>query len=234
MSKYCPLYGIAIYADCLECENKICKKEIENKMKYNKIVIGIDQSYKRTGISIIADDEIKKITSIDFQKGFANNSEKREYLREKLDKLFGSIKNKSNKIIVVIERIRLRSEGFLNINYIKSIGALNSIIIDSAYKYNYPIYSADTRAWKSKIVGTSKPQNNKYFVDPKKWPTIKYICSIGHKKDILFKLPENTKVKKYFEIDGEKYLFNDDAADSCCIALYGNLPLNQTTLKEEK
>ena len=38
MSKYCPLYGIAIYADCLECENKICKKEMENKMKYNKIV----------------------------------------------------------------------------------------------------------------------------------------------------------------------------------------------------
>ena len=50
MSKYCPLYGIAIYADCLECENK---------MKYNKIVIGIDQSYKRTGITIVADDKIK-------------------------------------------------------------------------------------------------------------------------------------------------------------------------------
>lgn len=29
MSKHCPIYGVAIYADCLECENKICKKEIE-------------------------------------------------------------------------------------------------------------------------------------------------------------------------------------------------------------
>lgn len=203
-------------------------------MQYNKIIIGIDQSYKRTGITIIADDEIKKITSIDFQKGFANNSEKREYLRHKIDSLFGKLRNKSNNIIVVIERIRLRSEGFLNINYIKSIGALNSIIIDCANKYDYPIYSADTRAWKSKIVGTSKPQNNKYYADPKKWPTIKYVCNLGHKNDILVRLPENTKVKKYFMYNGEKCLFNDDAADSCCIALYGNLPMNQTTLKEEK
>lgn len=204
------------------------------KYKYNKIIIGIDQSYKRTGITIIADNEIKKITSIDFKKGFNNNSEKREYLRETLDNLFSKLKNKSENIMVVIERIRLRSEGFLNINYIKSIGALNSIIIDYAYKYSFPIYSADTRAWKSKIVGTSKPQNNKYYADPKKWPTIKYVCSLGHKEDIIVKLPENTKIKKYFEINGDKCLFNDDAADSCCIALYGNLPKNQTTLKEEK
>lgn len=201
---------------------------------YNKIVIGIDQSYKRTGITIIADNEIKKIISIDFKKDFNNNSEKREYLRKTLDNLFSKLRNKSENIIVVIERIRLRSEGFLNINYIKSIGALNSIIIDYAYKYNFPIYSADTRAWKSKIVGTSKPQNNKYYADPKKWPTIKYVCNLGYKEDIIVKLPENTKIKKYFMYNGNKCLFNDDAADSCCIALYGNLPKNQTTLKEEK
>lgn len=232
MSKHCPIYGIAIYTDCLECDDKPCRKEIK-KMKFNKITIGIDQSYKRTGITIIADNQIKKITYIDFKR-FANNSEKREYLREKLDILFKNLSYKSDNITVVIERIRLRSEGFLNINYIKSIGALNAVIIDCAAKYAYPIYSADTRAWKSKIVGTSKPQNNNYYVDPKKWPTIKYVCNLGFKNDILVKLPENTKIKKYFEINGDKYLFNDDAADSCCIALYGNLPRNQTTLKEEK
>lgn len=37
MSKHCPKYGcIVIYADCLECEDKVCKKEIVNKTpKYN-------------------------------------------------------------------------------------------------------------------------------------------------------------------------------------------------------
>lgn len=26
MAKHCPLYGIAIYMDCLECEEKRCKQ----------------------------------------------------------------------------------------------------------------------------------------------------------------------------------------------------------------
>ena len=39
-------------------------------MKYNKIVIGIDQSYKRTGITIVADDKIKKNHFYRFSKGF--------------------------------------------------------------------------------------------------------------------------------------------------------------------
>lgn len=32
--------------------------------KYNKIVIGLDQSYKNTGISFAADDKLKKVSSI--------------------------------------------------------------------------------------------------------------------------------------------------------------------------
>ena len=48
---------------------------------------------------------------------------------------------KSKNIICVIERIRLRSQGFLNINYIKSIGALNALIVDLMYEYNIKVYS---------------------------------------------------------------------------------------------
>lgn len=199
---------------------------------YNKIVIGIDQSYKRTGISIIADDEIKKISSIDF-KSFKNNSEKRIYFRSKLDEIFNAIIPKAKKAIVIIERIRLRSDGFLNIDYIKSIGALNSIIVDTCFKYNIKCYSVDTRAWKSAVVGTSKPQSNKYFVDPKKWPTIKFIISQGWENSILIKLPEKSKVKNYFIKNGNHCLYNDDAADSCCIGLFGFIG-NQDKLKEEK
>ena len=60
-------------------------------MKYNKIIVGVDESYKRTGISIIADNEIKSINSIDFQK-IKTNSEKRKILREKLNSLIIKLK----------------------------------------------------------------------------------------------------------------------------------------------
>ena len=69
MAKKCPIYGRAIYLDCLECEEKYCrnnKKEVNKHM--NKIVIGIDQSYKNTGISICVDNELKNISSIKLDK----------------------------------------------------------------------------------------------------------------------------------------------------------------------
>ena len=39
MSKHCPKYGcIVIYADCLECEDKICKRrKIENGNNNQKV-----------------------------------------------------------------------------------------------------------------------------------------------------------------------------------------------------
>lgn len=200
--------------------------------KYSKIIIGIDESYKRTGVSIVGNDKLILINSIDFSK-YKNNSEKRKRLRKSLYKLFAKVKNLSDDIIVIIERIRLRSEGFLNIDYIKSIGALNSVIIDCCYEFGYPIFSVDTRSWKSKIVGTTKSKNNKLFVDPKKFPTIQFLIKHGYEEKIKAYLPDNTK-KKNFLIDenGRKFLYNDDAADSACIALYGTL--SDAILKEER
>lgn len=202
----------------------------------SKIVVGIDQSYKNTGVSICINKEIKQITSIRLDK-YKTNSEKRKTLHDKLNKLFykisalGQTQNIDCKII--IERIRLRSEGFINMDYIKSIGALNSIIVDLAHNYNFPVYSVDTRSWKSNVVGTSKPLNNKYGIDPKKYPTIKYLIGLGYEKDILLKVSNKKKKGIVKIINGEKYTYNDDAADSACIALYGFLPESKQNLKEE-
>lgn len=199
--------------------------------KYKKLIIGIDESYKRTGISIVGNDKIILINSIDFSK-YKNNSEKRKRLRKSLNNLFEKAKNLSDNIIVIIERIRLMSDGFLNIDYIKSIGALNSVIIDCCYDFDFPVYSVDTRSWKSKIVGTTKPKNNNLFVDPKKYPTIKFLIEDGYGEKIKYYLPDNTRKKKFLiDKQGRKYLYNDDAADSACIALYGTLP--DAILKEE-
>ena len=102
----------------------------ENSMnKYNKIVIGLDQSYKNTGISIAADDKLKKVSSIHLEKCDCN-SDRRQKIRLKLESCLNSVIMQSGEVECIIERIRLRSNGFLNIDYIKSIGALNATIVD--------------------------------------------------------------------------------------------------------
>lgn len=206
------------------------------KSVISKIVIGIDQSYKNTGISVSAGGKIKNISNLRLDC-FENNSERRQRLKDKLSKVFEKYFLLADKygaeLIIIIERIRLRSEGFLNIDYIKSIGALNSIIIDCAYEFGIPVYSVDTRAWKSQIIGTSKPQNNSYGIDPKKWPTIKWLISQGY-EDKLIRPVNGRKKKGVIEKKGKRFTYDDDAADSACISLYGFIPLTQQKLNKEK
>lgn len=231
MSKLCPLYGKAIYLDCLECDEKLCRRP---KMK-NKIVIGLDQSYKDTGISISMNGEIKNISHC-FTMNLKNNTAKRQALQRRLNKVFKKMSekayNENAELICVIERIRLQSQGFINIDYIKSIGALNAMIVDLAAIYNIPVYSVDTRAWKSAVVGTSKEKKNKYGIDPKKYPTILWLIDKGYESYILE--PVSNKKKKGIVkiIDEIKYTYNDNAADSACISLFPFVG-NKNLLKEE-
>lgn len=201
----------------------------------NKIVIGIDQSYKNTGISIAVDNELKNISSIRLE-AFNSNCERRNELRYRIDRLFKNMALKSKieacSLIIIIERIRLQSQGFININYIKSIGALNACIVDVASKYNIPVYSVDTRSWKSQVIGTSKPKENKIGINPEKWPTICWLKNKGYEKYLLVEV-SNRKKKGIFIKNGKRYTYNDDAADSACIALYGFLPDKLQKLQEE-
>lgn len=216
MSKPCPLLGTAIYLDCLDCESKACRNK---QRKYKKVVIGIDQSYKNTGICIVADKEMKKLKSIRLGE-LDNNSEKRRALREQLTALLDVVCEKGEEVVCIIERIRLRSQGFLNIDYIKSIGALNSIIVDCCHEHNVTVYSVDTRCWKSQVVGTSKPANNKYGVPNEKWPTVRWCLRKGWEEYIITEV-KGKRSKGTFIRDGIKYQYNDDAADSAGIAMFG-------------
>ena len=217
MSKSCPILGTALYLDCLECESKECKKTY----KYKKVVIGIDQSYNNTGISIAADGKLVKVRSIQLDS-YKSNSEKRRALTEVLDGLLRAVCPKAKDVICIIERIRLRSQGFLNIDYIKSIGALNSIIVDKCNEYYVPVYSVDTRCWKAQVIGTSKPMPNKYGVPDEKWPTVRWLIKQGWESSILIKV-EGRKTKGTFVREGQKYMYNNDAADSAGIAMFGFL-----------
>lgn len=189
--------------------------------KYNKLVIGIDQSYTRTGISIAGDGALLKVSYIPFTTSECH-SEKRKKVRNKLTQIIKLNQHKAKQIIIIVERIRQFSSGTLSMSYIKSTGALIGCIVDVASEFGISVFSADTRSWKSQVVGTSVPKANKYNVDPKKWPTIAYLLKRDDVNEADLLVPVGKRSKKFAKKIGEvKYCYNDDAADSACIALYG-------------
>lgn len=200
----------------------------------SKTVIGIDQSYKRTGITILRDKKIVEMFSLNYEH-CKNNSEKRTALENTLHELM--LEHNIVNPLVITERIRLRSQGFLSEAYIKSTGALIATIIDFFHYYNeIPVYSVDTRAWKSAIVGDSKPLENPYGIDSKKYRTILYLRDKGLLKYIAEEYKgRGEKGIINIKINGKKVpcKINDDLADSYCIAMYGYLPKTKQKLKEE-
>ena len=189
--------------------------------RFKQVVIGIDQSYRRTGISLVIDGKLRDVKSIDLER-CKNNSERRGVLRTKLQHLLSSVVNKADVIICVCERARIHGgqTSFINIDAIKAMGALTSVIVDVCYEYDIPVYSVDTRAWKAQVVGTSKPQANKFGVPEEKWPTVKWVIGKGFESKILIDVTNTRKQKGTFERDGNKYMYNNDAADSAGIAMY--------------
>lgn len=202
----------------------------------DKIVIGIDESYTRTGVTILKDKEPLCMHSVNFDDCQTNVDKRRHldmYLRQRINRL-----KKQNKddITIIVERIRLRSQGFLSEAYIKATGALLSIIIAIGQDYNIPVYSVDTRSWKAQIVGDSKPLQNPHGINPEKYRTIVYL----KQKGLLKYIAEEYKGKGKkgvinVKIDGKRVpcKINDDIADSYCIAMYGFLPKTKQKLKEE-
>lgn len=201
---------------------------MSKKSKYEKIVIGVDQSYTRTGISIGVDGKLKKVSSIDY-KGLKTRSEKRNELRKVLTRIIESNVSKATEMIIICERISTFRKSFgskgnqqgSNPNYLKMTGALVAVIVDVATEYDVEVFSADTRSWKSRIVGTSKGDKD----GNKKAPTIRFVESLGF--DLFIREKKTGKNK------GEK-IYNDDAADSACICLYGFLPKKDQRLNKEE
>lgn len=201
---------------------------------YDEIVIGIDQSYKNTGISIVTDGKLADVKSIRLEK-YKSNSEKREVLRNRLDKLLRITKQKANKVVCIVERARVHGgqTSFINIDAIKAMGALTAVIVDRCAIYDVAVFSVDTRCWKSQVIGTSKGQPNRFGVPEEKWPTVQWCIRQGFRKNILIKIDNPRKTKGTFIHKGIKYQYNDDAADSAGIAMFWVVG-DHSKLKEEK
>ena len=109
------------------------------------IILGVDQSYARSGFAIVKDNKLIYSTSIIFKKN-KTKKDKREILKltiENIEKTF-----KPNKIVV--ERTRLYSRGFISIKTIIALGSLITTIIDAT---NLDVFSVDSRSFKAKVVG---------------------------------------------------------------------------------
>lgn len=201
------------------------------------VVVGIDESYTRTGITVLEDRKLLKMYSIDFKR-CKNNYDKRKDLRSVLESILNELlrEYKPIKIKCVIERIRTFSGGHMSSQYLITTGGLIVTILDVFLAHNIKVYSVDTKAWKNAIIGTSKPKENKYGINPNKYPTILYLKQKGLLKYIAEEY--NGRGKKgviNVKIGAKKVpcKINDDLADSYCIAMYGFIPKSKQKLKEE-
>lgn len=188
---------------------------------YKTISIGIDQSYTNTGISVAADGKLLDIKSVRLDK-YKTHSARRAALKNKLGPLIAAVAQKSENVVCIVERARIHGGGtsFINIDAILTAGVLAALVVDACDPYDIPVYSVDTRAWKSQVVGTSKPERNKYGVPEEKWPTVRWVCQQGMESKILLPVTNPRKNKGTFVRKGQKYQYNHDAADSAGIAMY--------------
>lgn len=186
--------------------------------RYREVCIGVDQSYKRTGISVSADGKLLRVTSVDLSK-LKSKTEKRRKLKAALERCITAVSEKADSTIILIERVRTFSDGFLSTPYVKSMGALNSVVVDVAFDLGIEVMNVDTRAWKAAVIGTSKPEQNRYGVPDKKWPTVRWCCSKGFRKQLMHEV-KGRRQKGTFVRNGVKYEFDDDAADSAAISMF--------------
>lgn len=226
MARDCPLFGFkALYQDCLECSyRRRCKME----KKYKLSCVGIDQSYKRTGISVSCDGTLKLVRSYDLHK--MSKHDARAEIAKQADAAAKSALSKSEHVVVILERIRLFSQQFISMPYILSMGMMNGAVYDNlAYHFKddvefgkLEIMTVETRAWKKAVVGTTKGAANDYGVPENKWPSVIWLSDNYPQFEdcFLHKSKSKKKTKSNFEIDGCFYEYDDDAVDSACISLF--------------
>jgi hypothetical protein len=196
--------------------------EVTNTLK--DIYLDIDPNFLDRLEAFFDNTQVRTLSELD-----ADQMAELDYLVKVLKKAV----REASEVIVICERIRTFSnngqqrKGFgkkqaqgLNPNYLKMTGALVAVIVDTAEEYNVPVYSVDTRSWKSKIVGSSKAKVSKGKRDAKS-QTVDFIQAKGF--DLFIRTDKNGKD-----------IFDDDAADSACICLYGFLPSSKQNLLLEE
>lgn len=210
------------------------KKEDQQDFKY---VIGIDQSYTETAMCLMKDKELLNIYSLR-----KKSNESKHHFRRRLEERITNILVKLNWMdeylkhtMVICERTRLKSAGFISMDSISSMIELQTVIANVCASFEVPLYSVDTRSWKAQIVGTSKAQKNDNGIDPKKFMTMMYVSPKLINTEFqhhLYRKVDNRTKNGVVHVDamGNKYLYNDNVCDAYCITEYGFLPASKQKL----
>lgn len=200
--------------------SKIKSREKTNPsfFKKPKVCIGVDQSYTCTGIAIAVEGEVKVAKFFPLKNKTQPKTVKREIVGNAVRAAIRSCLKHYNpeNICIIVERIRTFSQSFtgmknMSMPFIKAQAALVAKIVDVAYYEGITnIYSVDTRAWKTKILGTSKPLAIEFpgVYDPKKIREVKWF--IENYPDLVDGIIHK----------GTRLKYNDDAVDAACISLY--------------
>ena len=141
-------------------------------MKYS---IGIDQSYRRTGIAVAGKGKIVLAESIDFGK--VSKYQKRLMVTTRLEELIEEFKPG----VVIVERVRQFTGGnnaYLSMNMIKAGTELLTSICDTAYDNDVSVYSVDTRSWRKQVVGSAVTKG-----EDKKRSTMEFVKEQGFNVD---------------------------------------------------
>jgi hypothetical protein len=222
-------------AACCRGEEKHHKNCIFKYVTDELYILGIDESYNRTGICLMCDKIPIEFISVDFKNCY-NNSDKRKEMRKTIHRIVREYRLDKRNTKCIVERIRLFSQGHLSENYIMSTAGLLASINDVLSQYNIKMYSVNTNSWKTQIVGTTKAQENSYGINPNKYLTIQYLKTKGLLKKIVIPYKgRGTKGVVNVKINGVKTRckINDDIADAYCIACYGFIHPSMQKLKEE-
>lgn len=177
------------------------------------IVLGIDQSLERTGWAIVQDG---KVVTFGFHevkvarqgKGKRKLKDVRAPLKEvraSLRSLVHQLDEKYHFDKIIVERVRTFSKGFISTNVIIELGSLIKFVIDGV---EAPVYSVDTRSWKSKVVGRA---------DATKEQTVDKIMERVTRDGFFAKQERKTL---HIDTSVEVMEINHDVADAICIALY--------------
>lgn len=219
-------------------------QELKHNQNNKMFIVGVDESYKNTGVSVTYGNPFSGYDTIFCDSiGINEYKDKNDYRVNVLDYLTRLLQDYSEEMrnssicnLVVVERIRQFSKGFISMDYIKSMGALIAYIVEAANQHSMQTYSVDTRCWKSTVVGSSQKLINSYNVAPEKFQTVEYVVKHGMKEFIFEEISEKAGIKELkkknphnvFKSATGKYIHvDDDKADSICISRFPFVAMEQ-------